>query len=116
MPSGSLIQTIPPKQNRVSTYNNLSNTPTLLAHNIKPVVTLMPAKKLGERIDVRCTRCGARNMKISEEFLGSSDYEVQAGKINSITFANELQATGRLFGRCRQCGHDWVFRKNPFAS
>ena len=76
----------------------------------------MPAKTIGECIDARCTRCGARNMQISEEFTGSSNYEVQAGKLSAITSANALQATGRLFGRCRQCSHDWVFRKNPLAS
>ena len=54
----------------------------------------MPAKNIGERIDARCTHCGAR----------------------AVTSAVSLKATGRLFGRCRQCGHDWVFRKNPLAS
>lgn len=76
----------------------------------------MYAKHIGERIDARCTRCGARNMQITEEFIGSSNYEVQAGKVSSVSSAGSLKATGRLFGRCRQCGHDWVFRKNPLTS
>ena len=76
----------------------------------------MPAKTIGERIDARCTRCGARNMQITEEFIGSSNYEVQAGRVSAVTPAASLKATGRLFGRCRQCGHEWVFRKNPLAS
>lgn len=76
----------------------------------------MPPTNIGERIDARCTRCGARNMQISEEFTGASNYEVQAGKLSTITSSHALQATGRLFGRCRQCGHEWVFRKNPLAS
>ena len=76
----------------------------------------MPAKNIGERIDARCTRCGARNMQITEEFIGSSNYEVQAGRVSAVTPAASLKATGRLFGRCRQCSHDWVFRKNPLAS
>ena len=77
---------------------------------------LNPTKKIGERIDARCTRCGARNMQITEEFIGYGNYEVQAGKVSAVTSAASLKATGRLFGRCRQCGHDWVFRKNPLAS
>ena len=76
----------------------------------------MPAKTIGERIDARCTRCGARNMQITEEFIGSSNYEVKAGKLSSASSAGSLKSTGRLFGRCRQCGHEWVFRKNPLAS
>ena len=76
----------------------------------------MPAKTIGERIDARCTRCGARNMQITEELIGSGNYEVLAGKVSAVTPADSLKATGRLFGRCRQCGHDWVFRKNPLAS
>ena len=76
----------------------------------------MPAKNIGERIDARCTRCGARNMQITEEFIGSGNYEVQAGKVIAVTSADSLKATGRLYGHCRQCGHDWVFRKNPLAS
>ena len=69
----------------------------------------MPAKNIGERIDARCTRCGARNMQITEEFIGSGNYEVQAGRVSAVTSAASLKATGR------QCGHDWVFRKNPLA-
>lgn len=76
----------------------------------------MPAKNIGERIDARCTHCGARNMQITEEFIGSGNYEVQAGKVSAVTSTASLKATGRLFGRCRQCSHDWVFRKNPLAS
>ena len=76
----------------------------------------MTAKNIGERIDARCTRCGGRNMQISEEFIGSDNYEVQAGKVSAIASANSLKATGRLFGHCRQCVHDWTFRKNPLAS
>ena len=76
----------------------------------------MNTKEIGECIDARCTRCGARNMKITEEFIGTGNYEVQAGKVSAVKPANALKATGRLFGRCRQCGHDWVFRKNPLAS
>ena len=76
----------------------------------------MPAKNIGERIDARCTRCGGRNMQISEEFIGSGSYEVQSGKVSTVTSADTLKATGRQFGHCRQCGHDWVFRKNPLAS
>lgn len=76
----------------------------------------MPAKNIGERIDARCTRCGGRNMQISEEFIGSDSYEVQSGKVSTVTSADTLKATGRQFGHCRQCGHDWVFRKNPLAS
>ena len=76
----------------------------------------MPAKTIGKRIDARCTRCGARNMQISEEFIGSANYEVRAGKVSAVTSAGSPKATGRLFGHCRQCGHDWVFRKNPLAS
>ena len=76
----------------------------------------MPAKNIGERIDARCTRCGARNMQITEEFIGSSNYEVQAGRVSAVTPAASHKATGRHFGRCRQCGHEWVFRKNPLAS
>lgn len=70
----------------------------------------MSAKTIGERIDARCTRCSARNMQITEELIGSSNYEVQAGKVSAVTSAASLKATGRL------CGHDWVFRKNPLAS
>lgn len=76
----------------------------------------MPSKNIGERIDARCTRCGARNMQITEEFIGSGHYEVQAGKVSAVASADTFIATGRLFGRCRQCSHDWVFRKNPLAS
>ena len=76
----------------------------------------MPAKNIGERIDARCTRCGGRNMQISEEFIGSDSYELQSGKVSTVTSADTLKATGRQFGHCRQCGHDWVFRKNPLAS
>lgn len=75
----------------------------------------MATKKIGERIDTRCTRCGGRNMQITEEFIGSDNYEVQIGKISAITSTTSLKTTGRLFGRCRQCGHDWVFRKNPLT-
>lgn len=77
---------------------------------------IMNAKTIGERIDVRCTRCGARNMQIRKEFTGASNYEVQAGNVIAVTSADSLKATGRLFGHCRQCGHDWVFRKNPLAA
>ena len=76
----------------------------------------MPTKNIGERIDARCTRCGGRNMQIIKELIGSDNYEVQAGKVSALATTNSLQATGRLFGRCRQCGHDWVFRKNPLTS
>ena len=76
----------------------------------------MHAKAIGERINARCTRCGSRNMQITEEFSGSASYEVRAGKVSSVTSADSLKATGRLFDRCRQCGHDWVFRKNPLTS
>lgn len=76
----------------------------------------MPTKTIGERIDARCTRCGGRNMQITKELISSDNYEVQAGKVSALATANSLQATGRLFGRCRQCGHDWVFRKNPLTS
>lgn len=76
----------------------------------------MPTKTIGERIYARCTRCGGRNMQITKELIGSDNYEVQAGKVSALATANSLQATGRLFGRCRQCGHDWVFRKNPLTS
>ena len=76
----------------------------------------MPLKIIGKHIDARCTRCGTRNMQISEEFIGSGNYEVQAGKVSTVTSADSLKPTGRLFGRCRQCGHDWVFRKNPLTS
>ena len=75
----------------------------------------MTAKTIGACIDARCTRCGARNMQITEEFIGSGNYEVQAGKVIAVASADSLKATGRLFGRCRQCGHDWVFRKNPLT-
>ena len=75
----------------------------------------MPAKNIGERIDARCTRCGGRNMQITEELIGSGNYEVQSGKVSAITHAETLKATGRQFGHCRQCGHEWVFRKNPLA-
>ena len=77
---------------------------------------IMNTKEIGECIDARCTRCGARNMQITEEFIGTGNYEVQAGKVSVVNPADALKATGRLFGRCRQCGHDWVFRKNPLAS
>ena len=73
----------------------------------------MTVKKLGEHIDARCSRCGGRNMQIKEEFVGTRNYEVQCGKVSAITPADALKATGRLCGRCRQCGHDWIFRKNP---
>ena len=76
----------------------------------------MTAKNIGERIDARCTRCGGRNMQITEELISSDHYEVQAGKVCAVTSADSLHATGRLFGHCRQCGHDWVFRKNPLIS
>ena len=76
----------------------------------------MYAKHIGERIDAHCTRSGARNMQITEEFIGSSNYEVLAGKVSAVSSTGSLKATGRLFGRCRQCGHEWVFRKNPLAS
>jgi len=75
----------------------------------------MHAKAIGERINARCTRCGSRNMQITEEFSGSASYEVRAGKVSAVASANSLKATGRLFGRCRQCGHQWVFRKNPLT-
>lgn len=76
----------------------------------------MTTKNIGERIDARCTRCGGRNMQITEELIGSGRYEVQAGRVSAVVSADSLIATGRLFGRCRQCGHDWVFRKNPLTS
>ena len=76
----------------------------------------MPAKNIGEYIVARCTRCGARNMQITEEYLCSGSYEIRDGKVSATTSADSLKATGRLFGRCRQCGHNWVFRKNPLAS
>ena len=76
----------------------------------------MTTKNVGEHIDARCTRCGGRNMQITEELIGTGNYEVQAGKVSFVKPADELKATGRLFGRCRQCGHDWVFRKNPLTS
>lgn len=76
----------------------------------------MHSKIIGERIDVRCTRCGSLNMQITQEFIASDNYEVRAGKVSSVTSADSLKATGRLFDRCRQCGHDWVFRKNPLTS
>ncbi len=79
------------------------------------MVPLMLQKNIGERIDARCTRCGGRNMQITEEFIGSSNYEVRSGKVSTVTSTETLKATGRLFGRCRQCAHDWAFRKNPFA-
>lgn len=75
----------------------------------------MTAKNIGERIDARCPRCGGRNMQITEELIGSAHYEVQAGKIRAVASADSLQATGRLFGHCRQCGHDWVVRNNPLT-
>lgn len=50
----------------------------------------MPAKNIGERIDARYTRCGARNMQITEEFIGSRNYEVQAGKVSAVTPADSL--------------------------
>ena len=81
-----------------------------------PMANPMPTKNIGERIDARCTRCGGRNMQITEEFIGSDSYEVQSGKVSTVTSADTLKATGRQFGHCRQCGHDWVFRKNPLAS
>lgn len=80
------------------------------------MVTLMPEKKVGQRINARCTRCGGRNMQITEEFIGSGNYEVLAGKVSAVTSADALKPTGRLIGRCRQCGHEWVFRKNPLTS
>ena len=73
-------------------------------------------KTIGKRTDARCTRCGGRNMQIAEELIGSGHYEVQAGRVSAVASADLLQATGRLFCRCRQCGYDWVFRKNPLAS
>lgn len=73
-------------------------------------------KTIGERIDTRCTLCGGRNMQITEELIGSSKYEVQAGKVSAMTSAGAPKSSGRFFGRCRQCGHNWVFRKNPLAS
>lgn len=76
----------------------------------------MPAKNTGERIDARCTRCGGRNMQITEQLIGSRHYEVQAGMVSAVVSADSLIATGRLFGRYHQCGHDWVFRKNPLTS
>ena len=75
----------------------------------------MTTKNIGEHIDARCTRCGDRNMQIKEEVVGTENYEVQAGKVSAVTPADALKATGRLFGRCRQCAHDWAFRKNPLA-
>ena len=75
----------------------------------------MPAKNIGEYVDARCTRCGGRNMQITEEFLCSDSYEIRGGKVNATTSSDSPKASGRLFGRCRQCGHDWAFRKNPLA-
>ena len=79
----------------------------------------MPAKTIGKRIDARRTSCGAHNMQIPEEFIGSEVYEVHAGKVSAVSSAGPYNATGRHYGHyghCRQCGHDWVFRKNPLAS
>ena len=76
----------------------------------------MTTKNVGEHVDARCTRCGGRNMQITVELKGTGNYEVQAGKVCAVKPADALKATGRLYGRCRKCGHDWVFRKNPLAS
>lgn len=78
--------------------------------------TLHSNQNIGERIKARRTRCGSRNMQITQEFIASENYEVRAGRISSVTPAASFKATGRLLGHCRQRGHDWVFRKNPLAS
>lgn len=76
----------------------------------------MLTKNIGERIDARCTRCGGRYFQINEEFINLVSYEVLAGKISTVSSTDKSKATGRLLGRCRQCGHDWAFRKNPLTS
>lgn len=50
----------------------------------------MTAKTIGACIDARCTRRGARNMQITEEFIGSGNYEVQAGKVIAVASADSL--------------------------
>ena len=70
---------------------------------------------IGARINARCTCCGGRSIQVTEEFIGTRHYEIQTGKVITVTLVQVLEATGRIFGRCRQCAHDRAFRKNPLA-
>ena len=98
-----------------STPDRLEASHTSNKGSAMPTPFNSPAKTVGTRIDARCTLCGGRNMQITEERIGSDSYEVQGGKISTVVSASIFKATGRIFGRCRQCGHDWVFRKNPLT-
>ena len=76
----------------------------------------MPAKDIGDAVDAKCSPCGSRNIQISEEFVGNDQYELRGGKVIGITPAALLDTTGRTYGKCRQCGHTWQFRKNPLVT
>jgi len=76
----------------------------------------VPAKTIGESVDAKCSPCGSRNIQISEEFVGNDQYELRRGKVIEISAADSFGATGRTFGKCRQCGHTWQFRKSPLAT
>jgi len=76
----------------------------------------MLEKAIGEAVSARCSCCGSFHVQIAEELSGNNLYEVRCGKVVAFTAANVLDPTGRTFGKCRQCGHQWRFRKNPLAA